>query len=100
MTEYYNIITPGEYLEHEFLAPLHITQTQLARDIDVPVSRISGIIHGTRALTADTAIRLSIYFKTSAQMWMNLQSYYDLQIAQQNKLALIKERIRPLKRAS
>ena len=97
---YYNPITPGEYLEHEFLHPLAITQTQLARDIDVPVSRISGILHGTRAITADTAIRLSLYFKTSAQMWMNLQMQYDLQIAEQDKLSIIKDRIHPLKQAS
>lgn len=97
---YYPPITPGEYLEHEFLQPLGITQTQLSRDIDVPISRISGIIHGTRAITADTAIRLSLYFKTSAQMWMNLQTQYDLQIAEQDKLAIIKDRIRPLKQAS
>ncbi len=64
------------------------------------VSRISGIIHGTRAITADTAIRLSLYFKTTAQMWMNLQSQYDLEVVQRNKLTLIKDRIRPLKQAS
>lgn len=99
-THYYDPITPGEYLEHEFLEPLSITQTQLARDIDVSVSRISGIIHGTRAITADTAIRLGLYFKTTAQMWMNLQSQYDLEVVQRNKLTLIKDRIRPLKQAS
>lgn len=99
MTEYYDIITPGEYLEHEFLTPHGITQTKLARDIDVPVSRINGIIHGTRALTADTAIRLSIYFNTSAQMWMNLQTQYDLQLAQRSKFSSIKDYIRPLRSA-
>ena len=97
---YYNPITPGEYLEHEFLSPLSITQTRLARDIDVSVSRISGIIHGTRAITVDTAIRLGLYFKTTAQMWMNLQSQYDLEIVERQKLSLIKDRIRPLKQAS
>lgn len=97
---FYDPITPGEYLEHEFLEPLNITQTQLARDIDVSISRISGIIHGTRAITADTAIRLGIYFKTTAQMWMNLQSHYDLEITERQKLALIQDRIRPLKYAS
>jgi len=96
----YNPITPGEYLEHEFLLPLSITTTRLARDIDVSASRISGIIHGTRAITADTAIRLGLYFKTTAQMWMNLQSQYDLEIVERQKLSLIKDRIRPLKQAS
>jgi addiction module HigA family antidote len=100
MAEYYDLITPGQYLEHEFLEPLKITQTQLARDLDVPVSRISGIIHGTRAITADTAIRLGIYFKTTAQMWMNLQSQYDLQRLERNNFNLIKNRIRPLRYAS
>lgn len=100
MTEYYDPITPGEYLEHEFLEPLNITQTQLARDIDVPTSRISGIIHGTRSITADTAIRLGLYFKTSAQMWLNLQNHYDLQLMEKHKLTLIKHRIRPLKQVN
>ncbi len=100
MTAYYDPITPGEYLEHEYLEPLGITQTQLSRDIDVAVSRISGIIHGNRAITADTAIRLGLYFKTTAQMWMNLQSQYDLRIIEQSKLSSIKDRIRPLKQAS
>lgn len=92
----YDLATPGQYLKHEFLVPLNITQTQLANDIDVPISRISEIINGTRSITADTAIRLSVYFKTTAQMWMNLQSHYDLEIAERHKLALIKNRIRPL----
>lgn len=92
----YDPVTPGQYLKHEFLVPLNITQTQLARDIDVSISRISEIINGTRAITADTAIRLSVYFKTTAQMWMNLQSHYDLEIAERHKLTLIKNRIRPL----
>jgi addiction module HigA family antidote len=98
MSTYYDPITPGQYLEHEFLEPLNITQTQLARDIDVSISRVSGIIHGSRAITADTAIRLGIYFKTTAQMWMNLQSQYDLQLLERSKLNLIKDRIRPLLR--
>ena len=85
MTAHYDPITPGEYLEHEFLEPLGITQTQLSRDIDVPISRISGIIHGTRSITVDTAIRLGFYFKTTAQMWMNLQQKYDLWIEENKK---------------
>ena len=100
MTTKYDPITPGQYLEHEFLEPLGLTQAQLARDLDVPASRISEIIHGNRAITADTATRLGLYFKTSAQMWMNLQSYYDLQIIKQYKFAVIKTHVRPLKRAS
>ncbi|PCJ29823.1 MAG: addiction module antidote protein, HigA family [Rickettsiales bacterium] len=97
MTKYYDPITPGEYLEHEFLEPLGLTQSQISRDIDVPISRINGIVKGSRAITADTAIRLGIYFKTSAQMWLNLQAQYDLKIAQRKNLASIQNRVQVFK---
>ncbi len=62
----------------EFLIPLEIGQNQLARDIDVPVSRIAEIIKGTRAITPDTSLRLSIAFGTTPEFWLNLQNTYDL----------------------
>ena len=71
-------IHPGEILAEEFLAPLAITQYRLARDTGVPPRRINEIVHGTRAITADTALRLARFFGTSAQFWMNLQTRYDL----------------------
>jgi addiction module HigA family antidote len=73
-------IHPGEILLAEFLEPLEISQYRLARDISVPPRRINEIVHGTRAITADTALRLSRYFGTSERFWLNLQTRYDLEI--------------------
>jgi len=71
-------IHPGEILLEEFLEPMGITQYRLAKSISVPQRRISEIVHGKRSITADTALRLSRYFKMEAQFWLNLQSRYDL----------------------
>jgi addiction module HigA family antidote len=73
-------IHPGEVLLEEFLKPLGISQYRLAKDISVPPRRINEIVHGKRAITADTALRLSHYFGTSERFWMNLQTRYDLEI--------------------
>lgn len=73
-------VPPGEILQEEFLTPMGISQSQLARDIDVPHRRINEIVRGKRAITPDTAMRLSVYFRTSAEFWMNLQTHYDLRI--------------------
>jgi addiction module HigA family antidote len=72
-------IHPGEVLMKEFLEPLRITQYRLAKDISVPARRINEIIQGKRAISADTALRLSRYFGTSERFWMNLQSRYALE---------------------
>ncbi|MBD3328851.1 HigA family addiction module antidote protein, partial [Candidatus Peregrinibacteria bacterium] len=72
-------IHPGEILIEEFLIPLGISQYRLAKDINVPPRRINEIVHGKRAISADTALRLGRYFNTSAQFWLNLQSHYDLE---------------------
>ena len=72
-------IHPGEILMEEFLRPLKITQYRLAKDISVPARRINEIIQGKRAISADTALRLSRYFGTSERFWMNLQSRYALE---------------------
>ena len=74
-------IHPGEILLEEFLEPLGISQNQAARDINVPPRRINEIVHGKRAITADTALRLSRYFGTSAEFWLGLQTHYDLEEA-------------------
>lgn len=71
---------PGEILFEEFLKPFNISQYRLAKDINVPAIRISQIINGKRAVTADTALRLGKYFGNSAQFWLNLQNHYDLEI--------------------
>ena len=71
---------PGEILMKEFLEPLGISQYRLAKDIAVVPRRINEIVHGKRAITADTALRLSRYFSTSEKFWMNLQTRYDLEL--------------------
>ena len=83
MAQLLDPIPPGEILLEEFLRPLAISQNQLAREIDVPVSRIAAILKGTRAITADTALRLSQYFGTSAEMWVQMQANHDLWQARQ-----------------
>nr|WP_253308520.1 HigA family addiction module antitoxin [Rickettsia endosymbiont of Ceutorhynchus assimilis] len=94
MTQLLDLVIPGEVLEEEFMKPLNISQNQLARDIDVPPSRVHAIIHGRRSITADMALRLGKYFQTSAQLWINLQSHYDLELAERNEWPYIKDRIR------
>jgi len=74
-------IHPGEHLAEE-LKGLGITAAELSRQIDVPVNRITGIIHGQRGITADTALRLGHWFGTSPQFWMNLQQLYELRLAE------------------
>lgn len=76
----YLTIHPGEILQEEFLRPMGISQSQLARDIDVPHRRINEICVGKRAITTDTALRLSAYFGTSPEFWMNLQTTHDLHL--------------------
>ena len=73
-------IHPGEILQEEFLNPLGITQYRLAKDISVPPRRVNEIVRGQRAITADTALRLARYFRTSERFWLNLQTRYDLEI--------------------
>ncbi len=73
-------VHPGEVLFEEFLKPFRISQYRLAKEIRVPPRRINEIIHGTRAITADTALRLARYFGTSAAFWLNLQTRYELEV--------------------
>jgi addiction module HigA family antidote len=84
MTKLTNI-HPGEVLLEEFLAPMGISQNRIARNMGVPPRRINEIVHGNRAVTADTALRLARYFGTSEEFWMGLQADYDLEEAR-NKL--------------
>ena len=76
-----NLIHPGEILMEEFLKPMNISQNKLAMDIHVPAHRINAIAKGTRAITADTALRLGKYFGTGPEFWINLQTNYDLCVA-------------------
>jgi addiction module HigA family antidote len=75
-------IHPGEVLMEDFIGPLGVTQHRVAVAIGVPPRRINEIVHGKRRITADTALRLSRYFGTTALFWINLQNRYDLEIAQ------------------
>jgi len=88
-------IHPGEILHADFLAPLGISMNRLAMDLHVPVTRIAETIHGRRAITADTALRLSRYFNTTAHFWLNLQKDYELEVAADAVQALIDRQIRP-----
>lgn len=72
-------IHPGEILLNDFLEPMGISQYRIAHDISVPPRRINEIVHGTRAVTADTALRLSRYFGTTDRFWLNLQTRFDLE---------------------
>ena len=73
-------IHPGEILLEEFLVPMGLSQHRLAKDVRVPPRRINEIVHGTRAVSADTALRLARYFGTSERFWLNLQAQYDLDV--------------------
>lgn len=87
-------IHPGEILRDE-LEALDLSANALARALDVPTNRLTEILNGARGTTADTALRLSRYFGTSARFWMNLQTSHDLAIAEQQRGAAIAARIRP-----
>ena len=90
-------ITPGEILREDFMEPLAISINQLARDLSVPPNRISEIVNGKRAITADTALRLQRYFGVEAQFWLNLQNEYDLRIMKRKIWSDIERRIIPVK---
>ena len=86
-------IHPGEILNEEFLAPMNITQYRLAKAIGVDPRRVHAVVHGERAITAETALLLSRFFGNSAEFWIGLQSQYDLETAQDriaSKLDMVK----------
>ncbi len=87
-------IPPGEILMEEFMKPMAISINALARDIDVPPNRISEIIRGKRAITADTALRLGKYFGVSPEIWLDLQTDYDLRVMRRRAWPQIEPRIR------
>ena len=89
-------ITPGEILREDFMEPLGISINQLSRDLAVPPNRISEIVNGKRAITADTALRLQRYFGVEAQFWLNLQSEYDLRIVRRKIWNDLEQRIIPV----
>lgn len=89
-------VHPGEILLEEFLVPIGISQYRLAKDVGVPPRRINEIVHGTRAVSADTALRLARYFGTSERFWLNLQAQYDLDVEYDRIGERIEKEIRPL----
>ena len=89
-------IHPGEILMEEFLEPLEVSQNRLAVAIGVPPRRINEIVHGKRRITADTALRLARYFGTTDRFWLNLQTYYDLEV-EKDQLGNTLDQIVPLK---
>ena len=89
---------PGEILLEEFLKPTGITQYRLAKSLTVPPRRINEIVHGKRAVTADTALRLARFFGTSERFWINLQSRYDLEV-ERDRIGPVLAEIRPLRSA-
>jgi addiction module HigA family antidote len=88
-------IHPGKILLEDFMKPLAITQYALAKAISVPPRRINEIVHGKRAIRADTALRLGRYFGVDPQSWMNLQSHYELEIAAQNLGEKLESEVNP-----
>ena len=76
-------IHPGEILLEDFLKPMNLSQYAIARSLGVPPRRINEIVHGKRAVTADTALRLARFFNMEAQFWMNLQTRYDLEVTKE-----------------
>ena len=87
-------IPPGELLLEEFMRPLDLSINALARAIDVPPNRVSEIVNGKRAITADTALRLGKYFGVSPEIWLDLQSDYDLRVARRSVWPKIEPRVR------
>jgi antitoxin HigA-1 len=93
-------IHPGEILLTEFLEPLGISQYRLAKDIGVSPRRINEIVHGRRAITADTALRLGRFLNMEAQFWLNLQSHYDMEVALEALQDRLEKEVHPFSRAA
>jgi len=92
-------VHPGEILREEFLAPLGLSRNRVAMDLRVPVTRIADIVKERRAITADTALRLARYFNNRPAFWMNLQTRYDLEVAEDEIAAKVQRDVRPLQAA-
>jgi addiction module HigA family antidote len=93
-------VHPGEILLEDFLKPLGLTQYRLAKSLSVPARRINEIVHGVRAVSADTALRLARFFGTSERFWLNLQSGYDLEIERDRLKTRLTREVQVLRRAS
>jgi antitoxin HigA-1 len=88
------VVYPGRFLKREMVAR-KLSANRLSRDIGVPSGRVTDILNGRRAITADTAVRLGLYFGNSAQFWLDLQSQYDIGVVEREKGAELAKRVRP-----
>jgi addiction module HigA family antidote len=89
-------VHPGEILSEEFMAPLGLSMNRMAMDLRVPVTRIADIVNEKRGITAETALRFARYFKNSPTFWMNLQTRYELEVAQDEIAAKVERDVQPL----
>ena len=88
-------IHPGEILREEFLEPLGMSGSALANALRVPANRVNGIVNQTRAVTAETALRLARFFRTTPQFWLNLQKIYELRVAEERSGSRIRREVKP-----
>jgi addiction module HigA family antidote len=93
-------VHPGEILREEFMIPLGLSMNRVAMDLRVPLTRIADIVNEKRSITADSALRLARYFKNSPAFWLNLQTRYDLEVAEDEIAAKIERDVRPLESAA
>jgi len=100
MTKKLKPVHPGEILREEFMAPLGLSMNRVAMDLRVPVTRIADIVNEKRGITADTALRFARYFKNSPTFWMNLQTRYDLEVAEDEIADKVERDVRPLEAPS
>ena len=100
MTKKLKPVHPGEILREEFIVPLGLSMNRVAMDLRVPVTRIADIVNEKRGITADTALRFARYFKNSPTFWMNLQTRYDLEVAEDEIAFKVERDVRPLEAAS
>ena len=96
MVKKFRPVHPGEILLEEFLRPMGISQYRLAKDISVPPRRINEIVHGKRAISADTALRLARYFGLSDRFWLNLQARYGLEVEKDRLAGRLDTEVKPL----
>src|SRR6202046_3009818 len=96
MTKKLKPVHPGEILREEFMSPLGLSMNRMAIDLRVPVTRIADIVNERRGITADTALRFARYFKNTPTFWMNLQTRYELEIAEDEIAAKVERDVRPL----
>src|SRR5216683_8363634 len=96
MTHRLKPVHPGEILREEFMTPLGLSMNRMAMDLRVPVTRIADIVNERRGITADTALRFARYFKNAPVFWMNLQTRYDLEVAEDEIAAKVARDVQPL----